>query len=106
MFSQIVAEVLLTSVPYNIKPPIRIVCNLVDSIRKTNDLIYSEAMTNDTINEGIVETSTIRNHLQTKNCVKKAEEEEEKGRETDNDADHRAPLLWLSLAHLEEENRS
>jgi hypothetical protein len=48
----------------------------VDSIRKTNDLIYSEAMTNDTINEGIVETSTISNHLQTKNCVKKAEEEE------------------------------
>jgi len=35
-------------------------------------------MTNDTINEGIDETSTIRNHLQTKNCVKKAEEEEEK----------------------------
>jgi hypothetical protein len=47
----------------------------VDSIRKTNDLIYSEEMTNDTINEGTVETSTIRNHLQTKNCVKKAEEE-------------------------------
>lgn len=80
MFSQTVPEVPLTSVHYNIRPPIRIVCNLVDSIRKTNDLIYSEAMTNDTINEGIDETSTIRNHLQTKKTAWKRQKKKKRKR--------------------------
>jgi hypothetical protein len=52
----------------------------VDSIRKTNDLIYSEAMTNDTINEGIDETSTIRNHLQTKKTARKRQKKKKRKR--------------------------